>query len=62
MPPKSGVVAISRIDNAVPLSIVRCASPRRIARRAKRAPNPLAISAAANRMPMVVPTSPTCLR
>ena len=47
MPPKSGVIAINRIDSTVPVSIVRCASPRRIARPAKSAPNPLAISAAA---------------
>jgi hypothetical protein len=57
-PPRSGVIAISRMDSAVPLNMVRCASPRRIARPAKSAPNPLAISAAANRMPIVVPTSP----
>ena len=29
MPPKKGVTQISRIDNAVPLSIVRCGSPSR---------------------------------
>ena len=57
MPPSSGVAAISRIDSSVPLSIVRCGSPSRIARPATSEPNPLAISAAANNSPIVVPTS-----
>jgi hypothetical protein len=35
-PPSSGVIAISRIDSAVPPNIVRCASPRRTARQTAR--------------------------
>ena len=55
MPAKSDVIAISSIDNAVPLSIVRCASPAR----RRGAPNPIAISAAVSSMSMVVLTSPS---
>jgi hypothetical protein len=49
---------ISRIDNTVPLSIVRCGSPSRIARPANSEPRPLVISIAANRVPIEVPVSP----
>jgi hypothetical protein len=59
MPPKKGVAQISKIDNAVPLSIVRCGSPHRIARPANSEPRPPVISIAANRMPIDVPVSPT---
>jgi hypothetical protein len=40
---------ISRMDNTVPLSIVRCRSPSRIARPANSEPKALVISIAANR-------------
>src|SRR6516165_3086038 len=58
MPPKKGVAEISRIDDTVPLSIVRCGSPSRIARPAKSEPRPLVIWIAANRIPIDVPVSP----
>ena len=48
---------ISRIDNTVPLSIVRCGSPSRIARPANSEPRPLVISIAANRVPIEVPVA-----
>ena len=53
MPPKNGVPQISRIDRIVPLSIVFCGSPNRIARPANSEPSALAISIAENRMPIV---------
>ncbi len=58
MPPRNGVPQINRIDSTVPLSIVRCGSPRRIARPANSEPRALAISIAENRMPIVVPVNP----
>ena len=58
MPPEKGVTQINKIDNAVPLSIVRCGSPNRIARPANSEPRPLVISMAANRMPIDVTVSP----
>src|SRR5437763_15531376 len=58
MPPRNGVAQMNRIDNTVPLSIVFCGSPNRIARPANSEPKPLAISIAANRMPIEVPVSP----
>ena len=58
MPPRNGVAQINRIDSTVPLSIVFCGSPSRIARPANSEPRPLAISIAANSMPIVVPVKP----
>src|SRR6201999_2948256 len=52
-------VKYSKLDNTVPLSIVRCGGPSRIARPANSEPRPLVISMAANRMPIDVPVSPT---
>jgi hypothetical protein len=50
---------MSKIDNTVPLNIVRCGSPRRIACPANKEPTPLVISMVANRIPIDVPVSPT---
>ena len=62
MPPRIGVDAISRIEIAVPHQHCALRVAEAMTRPANSAPNPLAISAAENTMPIVVPASPTCLR
>ncbi len=59
MPPVKGVAQINKMDKTVPLSIVRCGSPSRIARPANSELKPLVISIAANRTPIDMPVSPT---
>ena len=53
---------INQIEATVPLIIVFCGSPSRIARPANSEPRPLVISIAANRMPIEVPVSPIPFR
>jgi len=62
MPPSIGANAINRIEIAVPHQHCALSVAEAMTRPANSAPIPLAISAAENTMPIVVPTSPTCLR